>query len=151
MCVKFHLMLHSVHPFFTKPSASSSTVSSFQWLKPALGPKRTCLHGINLIPKSTPKVAAFDLDGTVIKSNHKNRSKEAALHWEWWRASVPVKLEELHQKGYVQSMPSQVTTQSSQILNYIDIQSSIKATAFGGLEKEDSPHLRCCKSCCLLF
>jgi bifunctional polynucleotide phosphatase/kinase len=89
-----------IHPFFTKPSASSSTVSPFQWLKPALGPKRTCLHGINLIPKSTPKVAAFDLDGTVIKSNHKNRSKEAALHWEWWRASVPVKLEELHQEGY---------------------------------------------------
>lgn len=89
-----------IHPFFTKPSASSSTASSFQWLKPALGPKRTCLHGINLIPQSTPKVAAFDLDGTVIKSNHKNRSKEAALHWEWWRASVPAKLEELHQKGY---------------------------------------------------
>ncbi|KAG1754169.1 polynucleotide kinase 3 phosphatase-domain-containing protein [Suillus lakei] len=88
------------HPFFTKPSASSSTTSSFQWLKPALGPKRTCLHGINLIPQSAPKVAAFDLDGTVIKSNHKNRSKEAALQWEWWRASVPVKLEELHQEGY---------------------------------------------------
>ncbi|KAG1832802.1 polynucleotide kinase 3 phosphatase-domain-containing protein [Suillus variegatus] len=88
-----------IHPFFTKPSADSTT-PSFQWLKPALGPKRTCLHGINLIPQSTPKVAAFDLDGTVIKSNHKNRSKEAALHWEWWRASVPVKLKELHQEGY---------------------------------------------------
>lgn len=92
--------LAKIHPFFTKPSTSSSAASSFQWLKPALGPKRTCLHGINLIPQSTPKVAAFDLDGTVIKSNHKNRSKEAALHWEWWRASVPVKLEELHQQGY---------------------------------------------------
>lgn len=89
-----------IHPFFTNPSASSSTAPSFQWLKPALGPKRTCLHGINLIPQSTSKVAAFDLDGTVIKSNHKNRSKEAALHWEWWRANVPVKLEELHQEGY---------------------------------------------------
>ncbi|KAG2149258.1 polynucleotide kinase 3 phosphatase-domain-containing protein [Suillus clintonianus] len=92
--------LAKIHPFFSKPSASSSTAPSFQWLKPALGPKRTCLHGINLIPQSTPKVAAFDLDGTVIKSNHKNRSREAALHWEWWRACVPVKLEELHQEGY---------------------------------------------------
>ncbi|KAG1749154.1 polynucleotide kinase 3 phosphatase-domain-containing protein [Suillus paluster] len=68
--------------------------------KLAKSPKRTCLHGINLTPQSTPKVAAFDLDGTVIKSNHKNRSKEAALHWEWWRATVPVKLYELHQEGY---------------------------------------------------
>ncbi|KAG0706419.1 polynucleotide kinase 3 phosphatase-domain-containing protein [Suillus ampliporus] len=92
--------LAKIHPFFTKPSASGSTTSSFQWLKPSLGPKRTCLHGINMIPQSTPKVAAFDLDGTVIKSNHKNRSKEAALHWEWWRATVPVKLQELHQDGY---------------------------------------------------
>ncbi|KAJ8585213.1 PNK3P-domain-containing protein [Rhizopogon salebrosus TDB-379] len=89
-----------VHPFFAKPSASSSTASPFQWLKPSLGPKHTCLHGINLMPQSTPKVAAFDLDGTVIKSNHKNRSKEDALHWEWWRTTVPAKLQELHQEGY---------------------------------------------------
>ena len=53
------------------------------------------------MPQSTPKVAAFDLDGTVIKSNHKDRSKEAALHWEWWRTTVPTKLQELHEDGYV--------------------------------------------------
>lgn len=101
LCIRYHLTLSiPVHPFFTKPSASSST-ASFQWLKPSLGPKRSCLHGINLVPQSRSKVAAFDLDGTVIKSNHKNRSKEAALHWEWWRAIVPTKLQELHQEGYV--------------------------------------------------
>lgn len=95
---------YPVHPFFAKPSASSSTASPFQWLKPSLGPKHTCLHGINLMPQSTPKVAAFDLDGTVIKSNHKNRSKEDALHWEWWRTTVPAKLQALHQEGYVLCM-----------------------------------------------
>ncbi|KAF9239632.1 HAD-like domain-containing protein [Melanogaster broomeanus] len=91
-----------VHPFFSKPSASTSTTTSgFQWLKPSLGPKRTCLHGINLSPPATAKVAAFDLDGTVIKSRHKNRGKGAeALTWEWWRNAVPGKLQDLHQDGY---------------------------------------------------
>jgi len=56
------------------------------------------------MPQGTPKVAAFDLDGTVIKSNHKNQSKETALHWEWWRAIVPARLHELHQEGYGQHM-----------------------------------------------
>lgn len=90
----------SVHPFFSKPSASSSP---FQWLKPALGPKRTCLHGINLDPPARPKVALFDLDGTVIEwRGFKNRGKGAdSLKWEWWRQSVPTKLKALHQDGYV--------------------------------------------------
>ncbi|KAG8217343.1 polynucleotide kinase 3 phosphatase-domain-containing protein [Butyriboletus roseoflavus] len=85
-----------VHPFFSKSSAPDS--SAFQWVKPALGPKRTCLHGINLDAPARPKVALFDLDGTVIKWN---RSKGAeALKWAWWRQSVPAKLKALHQDGY---------------------------------------------------
>ena len=89
-----------VHPFFSKSRAPDP--SAFQWLKPALGPKRTCLHGINLDPPARPKVALFDLDGTVIKWNHRNRKKGAeALKWEWWRQSVPAKLKELHQDGCV--------------------------------------------------
>jgi hypothetical protein len=41
---------------------------AFCWLKPSLGPKRTCLHGVHLTPKSSPKVAMFDLDGTLTES-----------------------------------------------------------------------------------
>lgn len=89
-----------VHPFFSKPSASSST---FQWLKPALGPKRSCLHGIHLDPPVRPKVALFDLDGTIIKwagSKHRGKNAEPPK-WAWWRQSVPGKLKALHQEGYV--------------------------------------------------
>ncbi|KIL00645.1 hypothetical protein PAXRUDRAFT_29641 [Paxillus rubicundulus Ve08.2h10] len=91
-----------IHPFFSKSGASTSTnPSGFQWLKPSLGPKRTCLHGVNLSPLASSKVAAFDLDGTLIKSNHNNRRKGAeALKWAWWRDAVPSKLQELHQDGY---------------------------------------------------
>ncbi|EGO24781.1 hypothetical protein SERLADRAFT_449528 [Serpula lacrymans var. lacrymans S7.9] len=87
-----------LHPFFSKPGQTTS--APFQWVKPSLGPKRTCLHGVNMSPESRPKIAAFDLDGTVIKSNHKNRSKNTALQWEWWKNSVPSKLQELHQEGF---------------------------------------------------
>ncbi|KAF8436933.1 polynucleotide kinase 3 phosphatase-domain-containing protein [Boletus edulis BED1] len=86
-----------IHPFFSKPSASSS---AFQWLKPALGPKRTCLHGIHLDPPARPNVALFDLDGTMIQWQ-KNSGKGAdALKWAWWRQCVPTKLKALHQDGY---------------------------------------------------
>ncbi|KAI9569087.1 polynucleotide kinase 3 phosphatase-domain-containing protein [Boletus coccyginus] len=87
-----------IHPFFSKAASTSST---FQWLKPALGPKRTCLHGVNLDPPARPRVALFDLDGTVIKWSGRKRGKGTkALEWEWWRQSVPGKLKELYQDGY---------------------------------------------------
>ncbi|KAF8136117.1 PNK3P-domain-containing protein [Boletus edulis] len=95
--VPTHGSSSSVHPFFSKPSASSS---AFQWLKPALGPKRTCLHGIHLDPPARPNVALFDLDGTMIQWQ-KNSGKGAdALKWAWWRQCVPAKLKALHQDGY---------------------------------------------------
>ncbi|KAL4065401.1 polynucleotide kinase 3 phosphatase-domain-containing protein [Scleroderma yunnanense] len=87
-----------IHPFFTKQSQATSAASSqFQWLTPSLGPKRTCLHGISLFPPCHAKVAALDLDGTVIKWD-KNRGKGTT--WEWWRNVVPSKMRTLHQDGY---------------------------------------------------
>lgn len=80
-----------VHPFFGK-SQEQNQDTAFQWLKP-LGTAGSCLHGINLQPKATTKVAALDLDGTVIKSDFK-------ATFEWWTSSIPDKLRELHQSGY---------------------------------------------------
>ncbi|KAH7927691.1 PNK3P-domain-containing protein [Leucogyrophana mollusca] len=105
--------LAKVHPFFSK--AIGSTSSDFQWLKPSLGPKRTCLHGINLSPQSRSKVAAFDLDGTIIKSNHRNKNKASALQWEWWRSSVPSILQGLHQDGYSIVLISNQALKSQQL------------------------------------
>jgi bifunctional polynucleotide phosphatase/kinase len=51
-----------------------------------------------LQPKATSKVAALDLDGTVIKSDFKAVSGKPTF--EWWRSSIPDKLRELHQSGY---------------------------------------------------
>ncbi|KAF9001999.1 polynucleotide kinase 3 phosphatase-domain-containing protein [Cyathus striatus] len=87
--------VQKVHPFFVKDQGQKDT--PFQWLKP-LGPKGTCLHGTNLQPQYLANVAAFDLDGTLIKSEFSKKGTPS--QWEWWRSIVPAKLQELHQAGY---------------------------------------------------
>ncbi|KII89032.1 hypothetical protein PLICRDRAFT_593985 [Plicaturopsis crispa FD-325 SS-3] len=95
--------ISKVHPFFAKPPATAvpnPTTSSFQWLSP-LGPQRTCLHGINLTPKASPKIAAFDLDGTVIKSRIGVKGvKYHPTEFHWFKPNVPAKLKQLHIAGF---------------------------------------------------
>jgi bifunctional polynucleotide phosphatase/kinase len=64
----------------------------------------TLLRGIHLDPQCAARVAAFDLDGTLIKSSlGKGASKDAKgkgpLWWEWWRRDVPGRLKELVGEG----------------------------------------------------
>ncbi|KAK7063808.1 polynucleotide kinase 3 phosphatase-domain-containing protein [Favolaschia claudopus] len=87
-----------VHPFFTKKPAvdeQSTSSGSFRWLK-AFGPDRSCLHATSMNPPSLTKVAAFDLDGTVIEGGF----KQPASEWKWWNACVPGKLAEAANAGY---------------------------------------------------
>ncbi|KAF9050802.1 PNK3P-domain-containing protein [Hymenopellis radicata] len=91
--------LNELHPFFSKEKAVASN-SAFMWHK-SLGRKASCLFGLNLSPSARPKVAAFDLDGTLIKSSFgKGKGKTKADSIEWWRPSVPQKLQSLHDEGY---------------------------------------------------
>ncbi|KAL1745447.1 polynucleotide kinase 3 phosphatase-domain-containing protein [Schizophyllum fasciatum] len=93
--------VQKVHPFFAKPSEKPP--SAFQWLKP-LGPKGSCWHATNLTPTAATRVAAFDLDGTVIKSSFGKgvpKAKAGVLAtFEWWNSVVPKKLEEVYNEGY---------------------------------------------------
>jgi bifunctional polynucleotide phosphatase/kinase len=108
-----------VFPIFEKRRAGDDDEKNkpFRWLSPSLGPTRSCLHGVHLAPTASARVAAFDLDGTVIKSAYieigsRNRSgggkqqhrvmkrQVNGLEWEWWRAVVPQKLKEAHDAGY---------------------------------------------------
>ena len=95
----------TVHPFFTKSDApgskpSTSGGSYFQWMGP-LGPKKTCLYGVNLTPTTNPKVAMFDLDGTIIVSAYGKGQPKKNRHsnFAWWHESVVKKLEEVHDSG----------------------------------------------------
>lgn len=83
-----------VHPFFTKkPSDPPSVLSNLKWTDPPLGPNKTCLHGVHLQPEPREKVAAFDLDGTLIKW-------EKGGVWSWWRTIVPKALKKAYEEGF---------------------------------------------------
>jgi bifunctional polynucleotide phosphatase/kinase len=47
------------------------------------------------------KIAAFDLDDTLIIPSGPNRWVRSASSWKWFHASVPAKLKQLHNDGYV--------------------------------------------------
>ena len=96
-----------MHPFFSKtqePQTETTSTSKFKWQKP-LGARASCLYGINLEPSPSAKVAAFDLDGTLIKSsfgkgNGKGKGKSVvSAQFEWWRPSIPAKLREVQAQG----------------------------------------------------
>lgn len=82
-------------------------LSPFRWLSPV---DHTCLRGVHLSPlqiylesrnradPSSVKVAAFDLDGTLIR--FAGFGVKGPVKFDWWRASVPDKLKELHAQGY---------------------------------------------------
>ncbi|TBU28970.1 PNK3P-domain-containing protein [Dichomitus squalens] len=88
--------VQKVFPIFTGVAASDSR---FRWISPALGPKRSCLHGVNGEPKASPKVAAFDLDGCIIKGAFPPK-KGTPPKFDWWNKIVPKKLKEVHEQGY---------------------------------------------------
>lgn len=79
-----------------KRALEASSSSSFQWLK-SLGPDGSCLHGINLQQPAKSKVAALDLDGTLIKQEF------GKADFAWWNSRVPQKLKDLHNSGQVRT------------------------------------------------
>jgi bifunctional polynucleotide phosphatase/kinase len=46
-------------------------------------------------------IAAFDFDSTLIKTISKTQHARDANDWQWWHGSVPGRLKELHESGYI--------------------------------------------------
>ncbi|KAJ5625954.1 hypothetical protein N7510_002263 [Penicillium lagena] len=46
------------------------------------------------------KIAAFDLDSTLITTKSGNTFAKSATDWKWWHASVPSRLQELYSEGF---------------------------------------------------
>jgi hypothetical protein len=115
----------SVFPIFEKRGAGDEETEEkkpFRWLTPSLGATRSCLHGVHLAPTASSRVAAFDLDGTLIKSQFIQvgragpkggasgskrvmKRQASGLGWEWWRAVVPQMLKEARDSGCVRIPP----------------------------------------------
>lgn len=71
------------------------------------------LHGSLLVCRSSDpsqpplklphpvKIAAFDLDDTIVKPKNGNRFVRSAHSHDWWDPAVPGKLKQLHSDGYL--------------------------------------------------
>ncbi|GKU04979.1 bifunctional polynucleotide phosphatase kinase [Fusarium langsethiae] len=46
------------------------------------------------------KIAAFDLDSTLISTSSGKKHANSGTDWKWWHNSVPTRLRELYQDGY---------------------------------------------------
>lgn len=46
------------------------------------------------------KVAAFDLDSTLIATSSGKKHAGSAMDWRWWEPRVPARLRELYEEGY---------------------------------------------------
>ncbi|KAJ2920926.1 hypothetical protein H1R20_g16166, partial [Candolleomyces eurysporus] len=110
-----------VHPFFQKRSeqVDDDVGKPFRWLPP-LGPTGSCLHAVNQAPASTTKVAALDLDGTLIKADLRHTAD-----WQWWSPVVPKKLRELHEQGYSIVIISNQNLKAAQLKTWKDKVASI--------------------------
>ncbi|KAJ6092963.1 hypothetical protein N7486_008252 [Penicillium sp. IBT 16267x] len=62
--------------------------------------KYTPETGPSTLPEKDRRIAAFDLDSTLIKTASGNVFPRSADDWKWWDGTVPVVLEKLHTAGY---------------------------------------------------
>lgn len=51
-------------------------------------------------PSAPHRVAAFDLDDTLIRPSIGNKWSRSASGWKWWNNTIPTKLKELHEQGF---------------------------------------------------
>ncbi|RUS20191.1 polynucleotide kinase 3 phosphatase-domain-containing protein [Endogone sp. FLAS-F59071] len=89
----------SIHPFFSQSvSATTSTSTHMQmiWIQKSDG----FLIGSFNNPLGRAKIAAFDLDSTLIATKSGNVHPKDAHDWKWWHHSVPKNLRELDESGY---------------------------------------------------
>ncbi|KAI1319918.1 hypothetical protein EDD11_002593 [Mortierella claussenii] len=95
-------------PVASAPPAKKAMFSIFE--KPSNPPAPADIqwttHGTSFIvgeafqPQPGSKVAAFDLDQTLIKVNGKHKWPKNADDWVWWAPVVPTHLQEVADAGY---------------------------------------------------
>jgi hypothetical protein len=82
-----NLAIHPAYAIFSK------TPVAFRFLKRI---ENTVLHGVHLTPTHHPKIAAFDLDETLIRTKSGGPYPRGEHDWKWLYAAIPVHLKGLH-------------------------------------------------------
>ncbi|OAD78705.1 hypothetical protein PHYBLDRAFT_107877, partial [Phycomyces blakesleeanus NRRL 1555(-)] len=86
-----------VHPFFTEKPKNNSMKRSIRWISTV----DSVLFGKSSgNEQGRSKIAAFDLDGTLITTKSGRVHAKDENDWQWWHTSVQSKIENLHQQGY---------------------------------------------------
>jgi bifunctional polynucleotide phosphatase/kinase len=89
----------AVANFFKPASAKAPEKITFKTIQNSLLIGRC--EGATLHPRPQPlKVAAFDFDDTLVKTKSGKTFSLGPDDWQWWHASVPAKLKQLHADGY---------------------------------------------------
>ena len=78
--------------------ASARPAALFKW-HASLGVSASCLHGTWKSPTGSNKIAAFDIDGTIIKTKTGNTFPSSKDDWKLWSVNVKAKLKEAHDEG----------------------------------------------------
>ncbi|CAK7275261.1 DNA kinase/phosphatase Pnk1 [Sporothrix epigloea] len=98
--------------FFTPTSQKPAAKTSVIWEEraPVHGLPVTLLVGtcrpdgckdVTATRKRWCSVAAFDLDSTLITTASGKKHAVSATDWKWWDASVPKRLRDLHDQGFI--------------------------------------------------
>ncbi|KAH9815865.1 polynucleotide kinase 3 phosphatase-domain-containing protein [Melampsora americana] len=61
---------------------------------------QSCLHGTFGNPNPSSKIAAFDIDSTLITTKSGNTFPRDSNDWKLWNTSIPKKLKQLHSNGF---------------------------------------------------
>ncbi|GAA5835725.1 hypothetical protein JCM11251_007409 [Rhodosporidiobolus azoricus] len=73
----------------------------YEWLpKLGTGSGKGCGHFVWGKPKGSSKVAAFDIDGTVIQPREGRKFPRDETDWQFWDAQVAPKIREAHAAGF---------------------------------------------------
>lgn len=89
----------AVANFFKPASAKVPEKITFQTIRHSLIVGR-CLDASTAPHPKPSKIAAFDLDDTIIKTKAGRTFSVGPDDWQWWHPSVPVKLKQLNNDGY---------------------------------------------------
>lgn len=125
------------------PASSRESSSLFTWLPPLAG----CMHGVydSANFKGSTKVAAFDLDGTVIAPRSGNKFPKDKDDWKYWNGGVPKAIRDLHADGWV-SRPSSciyALTMKGQVRHLVHLEPGGQLSDSGQVRCEDaSPRSR---------
>ncbi|KAJ2893772.1 hypothetical protein MKZ38_008239 [Zalerion maritima] len=94
---------HAVASFFTPTSQKPKSRTVWSERAPNEGAPATLLVGrynSQEPQQSNSKVAAFDLDSTLISTASGKKHADDPADWKWWDPIVPTKLRQLHSDGY---------------------------------------------------